>query len=237
MGHTNSANISEILNWDSDFFGFKVGRIVINDIRSEVIINDITYLKEKGCALIYLISPEPLDIRYSGAQDINLVDIKRSYILEKPKIIPVRNIVRAYTGNSEVLYNLAFQAGEHSRFKVDKNITDNDFKRLYRLWIDNSLSKDFADYTLVINSKDNPMGFITAKIKNHELSIGLFATNAEYRGRGIGTSLIQSIINEGALKELAIEVTTQASNKTACKFYENKGFKLNSEEYIYHVWL
>ena len=54
--------------------------------------------------------------------------------------------------------------------------------------------------------QEKAIGFITARKRNNEISIGLFATDREYRGRGIGSKLIQEIINIGANENLQVEV-------------------------------
>ena len=60
--------------------------------------------------------------------------------------------------------------------------------------------------------------------------------NSSPKGKGIGTRLIQEVINVAAKRGLKIEVVTQADNKTACDFYERRGFEKTDEQYVYHIW-
>ena len=136
---------------------------------------------------------------------------------------------------SEALYELGCQAGGHSRYKVDPHISEHDFRRLFRLWIDNSVSRRFADYMLAFGQAGKELGMITAGRKDDMLSIGLIATDASCRGKGIGSALIQSVINLASESELKVEVTTQADNAEACRFYETHGFTVQSRTYVYHV--
>ena len=137
--------------------------------------------------------------------------------------------------SSEALYELGCQAGGHSRYKVDPHISEHDFRRLFRLWIDNSVSRRFADYMLAFGQAGKELGMITAGRKDDMLSIGLIATDASCRGKGIGSALIQSVINLASESELKVEVTTQADNAEACRFYETHGFTVQSRTYVYHV--
>lgn len=41
------------------------------------------------------------------------------------------------------LYESAYQAGIHSRYRSDRHISEETFKQLYRNWIDNSVNKGF----------------------------------------------------------------------------------------------
>lgn len=224
---------SGLLEWDSKFFGFKVGVIWVEHANDRQVKEELRNLQNIDCKLIYVYSPRLLDL--NGFKAI-LADRKRSYILEHPQFVKTPNLTYASFEDPSLLYDLAYQSGEHSRFKVDPNFGEEDFKRLYRSWIDNSINAGFADYVLAPMDKNKPIGLITAKRKDNELSIGLLATDKNYRKKGIGSSLIQEIVNEAARKGLCVEVTTQADNEKACRFYENRGFRIAKEELVYHVW-
>lgn len=230
------------LDWDSEFFGKEIAAIEAGDASDIEIHEAIENLKEFD--LIYLFVSHPVQIeKFVNA----LVDKKRSYILEYPIAKASTAIIQQYSGHPSGLYELALQAGEHSRYRVDPYFKESDFIRLYKTWIDNSLTAGFADHVLVpliekqtdtdhAATKTHPLGFITAKNKGDELSIGLLATDADSRGFGIGSSLIQEIINIAARNNMKVEVTTQADNHKACHFYEGRGFHAASEEYVYHIY-
>lgn len=224
---------SSLLNWDTNFFGFKVAKIDVGDSNDFLVASEIERLQKDGVKLIYIFSKHFISLSQFNAL---LVDQKRSYILPNPFFKATERTILSVTEHPEQLYELAWQAGEFSRYKIDPMIRDDDFKRLYRIWADNSVNRQFADYVIACKEDDTYSGFITAKIKDYVLSIGLIATDSKYRGNGIGSALIQEIKNIAYKKNLAVEVTTQANNITACAFYEHNGFKINHQEYIYHVW-
>lgn len=224
---------SGFLEWDSDFFGFPIAFIEVGLGNERQVKAELDRFLSAGCKLIYVFSHKPLDL---SDYDSCLADKKRSYILTEPVFKEDGNHHAIFENKSEMLYELAYQAGIHSRYRTDPHISEDTFKKLYRAWIDNSIHKGFADYVLACIENDKAVGLITARKKKDEISIGLFATDREYRGKGIGSKLIQEIVNIGAKENLQVEVTTQADNLKACKFYEDKGFQVKEEEYVYHVW-
>lgn len=224
---------SSLLKWDSNFFGFGVAKIDVRDSNDLLVASEIERLQKEGTKLIYIFSERLISLAGYNAL---LVDQKRSYLLSNPSFKTSKRTISSVTQHPEQLYELAWQAGEYSRYKVDPMISDDDFKRLYRRWVDNSVNGQLADYVLACKEDEIYSGFITAKVKDHAISIGLIATDSKYRGKGIGNTLIQEIKNLAYNKNLAVEVTTQANNITACAFYEHNGFRIGHQEYIYHVW-
>lgn len=227
---------SGYLEWDSNFFNKKIGYIDGFNATDNQISEEANRMMQEGAQCIYLFTRRAVNLPNDKAF---LADKKQIYILDKPKSAELDQSIfisnPMYKGNPSDLYDLAIQSGEHSRYRVDPHFSEEEFISLYKKWIDNSINEGFADYVLVALDPE-PQGFITAKIKKDIISIGLFATDSEYRGKGIGTRLIQEIINEAACRGLKVEVVTQADNTTACKFYESRGFRKADEQYVYHIW-
>ena len=222
----------EDLEWDSEFFKLRIGKIDLGDTNKLDFGEIKNLVKITGYDLVYIFSKNKLD-------EINHVDHKRTYTWNPSSRLVAENSnsIENYEGNPESLYNLAFQAGHKSRFKLDSNISESDFRRLYSLWIDNSIKGLFADYVKVYKANDSPIGFITAKKYTDRISIGLIAVNINYRGKGIGKKLMASIMAMGVNQNLPVEVVTQADNIAACRFYESLGFIVKEERYIYHYWI
>lgn len=216
------------LDWDSRFFHRKIGRL---SVCGDIEVDEIDMLCREY-DMVYLFSDKEIMVN----KNCLLVDKKRTYLLEFPQMKPQSTFVKKYVGNPTALYDIAFQAGHESRFKVDPAFSEEEFESLYTAWIDNSLRGIMADYVLTYHDFEQsaPRGLITAKKKNGRLQIGLFATDTEWRRHGVGAALIDRVISIGAFEDLPIEVTTQADNEVACRFYERKGFMLNEQSYVYH---
>jgi len=228
--------VSGYLEWDSKFFNKQIAFIDGFKATDRQISEEIDSFLRCGTDCIYLFTRRAVDL---PGYDIILADKKRVYVLNRPayKELSYDPYISQpiYSGEPSELYDLAIQSGEHSRFRIDPHFSDDEFSNLYKKWIDNSVNEGFADFVLVALDPD-PQGFITAKIKEGKVSIGLFATDRKHRSKGIGSRLIKEIINIAAKRGLKVEVVTQADNKTACDFYERRGFRMSDEQYVYHIW-
>jgi dTDP-4-amino-4,6-dideoxy-D-galactose acyltransferase len=214
----------EYLPWDSEFFGFKVGRVNISDYFS---------VSSCGYRLIYGFSSFEVNIKNG-----RLVDRKVTFCASVgEKRDACLSIIPAYIVTPK-LYSLALQSGHYSRFKVDDTFPQGAFERMYSLWMERSINREIAKDVLMYEENGEEIGFVTLGEKNGRLDIGLLAVDELHRSKGVGAKLIDAAVN--AAKEWGyseIQVVTQLDNSRACEFYEKCGFKKVSVEYIYHIWV
>jgi dTDP-4-amino-4,6-dideoxy-D-galactose acyltransferase len=233
----------EILNWDSQFFGLKIAKINNQNIESNSEMDEIlTELSNENVKLVYLVVNEQNSNSVSILNDIDKpITTNVTFALQvKDNKIETWEGVEIYnqTEVESELYDLAIQAGHDSRYKLDNRFKHGEFERLYRLWIENSVNKSFADYVFIYRNNDVITGFITLKINNDSGTIGLIAVDETKRGLGIGKKLINQVLQ--TLVDLNIStclVATQKENIGAVKFYESVGFSALKSEVYYHIWL
>ncbi|MBN2858049.1 MAG: GNAT family N-acetyltransferase, partial [Candidatus Delongbacteria bacterium] len=137
---------------------------------------------------------------------------------------------------SPELYEIALESGKYSRFKTDKELPTGSYEKLYRKWIEKSVSKEIADKVFVFFEDRRILGLITVKKKNTHGEIGLLGIHPDAQGKGIGSILISAAENyviseEGSL----MEVATQYGNSPACRFYEKNGYSVKSIFNYYHI--
>lgn len=228
------------LTWDSDFFGYKVGKI-------ELLVPDINKLREvlrqskaNGYKLIYVFLPfsqhidQDILLKYNGI----LVDKKITYRYEVQDIDKNNIILEEYDGDACELYPLAYESGKYSRFFTDEKFGENTFQLLYQKWVENSIDRIIADKIFIFRVKRDIVGFVTLKFAINKAIIGLIAVDYEYRGKKIGHKLINCCKKCAINKSLSeILVSTQLDNKAACSFYEKNGFSNNEIINVYHFWL
>lgn len=219
------------LEWDSAFFNLNVGELTLDSFSTRI---DVS-----GFDLLYVLSKEattgniPSFTKTFSEEKVKFS--KELQQLEAPSSAICSIFYCSYT--IEDLYKLAYESGKQSRFLLDKKFTEAKFKELYRLWIDNSLNKKFADDVLVYRENNTVLGMVTYKQIEEKATVGLIAVGPEVQGKGIGSKLIcalESVLVEKKCKELIIP--TQMTNIQACNFYTKQGYKIIEQTTITHFW-
>lgn len=232
------------LQWDSQFFGLKIGKIVCNNENYTDELNQLVNLaKRANYSLLYVFSLEHILLNEKELFRNNalLVDRKIVYQLNiNKKMIRIDDCIFDYNKKklSKDLLNLAYISGQYSRFLLDKKLPENAFENLYKAWIEKSLSKEIADKVFVAQINHKVIGFVTLKTKNEEGQIGLIAVSEQAQRQKIGSKLIDACIlylQEKSMYKLTVQ--TQLANTRACGFYENYGFKKELITNIYHFWI
>jgi dTDP-4-amino-4,6-dideoxy-D-galactose acyltransferase len=228
------------LKWDSDFFEKKVGRIDFkknDDVK--MLLDDA---KNADYQLIYILGGNDFYIDDGILKKFNghLADRKILYQKEIKNIKEPLPFVSEYKDKKTTpeLVQLAFESGKYSRFKLDKNFREDDFYRMYKIWIENSVNHQIADNVFVAMENNQIKGMVTLKINNDNGHIGLIAISPDTQGKGYGKALITACEKELFNKNISkLEAPTQSGNKQACMFYKKCGFKIHSVTNIYHFWL
>jgi len=262
--------ILESLSFDTQLFGYPVGRIDLSDetFQSPCVLSDV---ETRGLMLdaynghcmklLYLYAPVvqcPVKDKRPSFPG-QLVDVKTTLTMPLGPLCAQKEALvrKAFLGEharvaavpksdapSEALRTLAIESGTWSRFKVDTNITKPAFEGMFTAWATNSVNKSIADEIFVALDKDSSeeIGFITLKKKGNVVSIGLLATSALHRRKGVASMLL----SRGALwameqsadpASLSYSVVTQGANETALACYEHFGFVKSTEQDLYHIWL
>jgi dTDP-4-amino-4,6-dideoxy-D-galactose acyltransferase len=230
----------QCLAWDSDFFGKKVGTIhYSSDV--QLLQSLLHQASDEGYDLLYVFSDEKhlLDSYFMERHNGRLVDRKVMFSLAFDEAQNVDDCVLEYEDPflSPELEELAYLSGKYSRFKLDKEFDLDHFKRLYKQWIQNSLTKSIADHFFVIKQDNVVVGMVTLKIQSTHGEIGLIAVSDQVQGRKYGTKLIEKCKAQLLSNNIHhLRVTTQMENESAFLFYNKCGFTVESITNIYHFW-
>lgn len=225
----------ERLAWDSEFFGFPVGRLAVTSDRLQPC-GLRSKIDTSGCRLIYVFLPvgECHDLRRVvvdlGGQ---LRDVKVTYRKKVGRMaLSVDGRCEA-TAVTDELEMLAYASGWCSRFATDDRLSPF-FHSMYSIW----LKRDFERGKIFVRHVDNRIGgMVTASILGSVGKIGLLAVNSSCCGRGIGGQLMRdadSWFVEAGVAEC--EVVTQHANVAACHLYEKVGYSTFSQCEVWHVW-
>ncbi|MEJ5961321.1 GNAT family N-acetyltransferase [Pedobacter immunditicola] len=236
--------IIEYLNWDSDFFGIKIGQVRCSqaELNNADLIELFKQAKRDQYRLLYFIGDRDLHLDNVILEDFNgkLVDRKIIFGGVIDDTQEDTSLVEEYhsTVVAPALEQLAYISAEFSRFKLDVNFKKADFKRLYQVWITNSVQKVIADKVFVIIPNEKIQGMITLSVKNGVGVIGLLAIDDQSKGKGFGKQLVNQVKKYLYAQGVdSVEVATQSANVNACRFYEKCGLREKVVSHIYHFWI
>lgn len=231
------------LDWDTNFFGFSVAKILPTTLSTPTLQQLLKKLKDRDFHLVYWATPfQDMTV---VAQDCGgrLVDKKMTYHIDlttlPPNQLPTNPVVE-YTQltASEDLISLSIQAGLYSRFRLDPQMDQQKFRELYTQWVVNSCNKKLAKAVLVIRDHEQCVAMVTVGEKNGLGDIGLVAVAEQQRGKGYGSALIRAALTWFVQHGYnTSQVVTQGDNVAACKLYEKCGYRQTNLEYFYHFWL
>ncbi|WP_188810380.1 GNAT family N-acetyltransferase [Hymenobacter cavernae] len=143
------------------------------------------------------------------------------------------------TAATDHLQALAIQASEYSRFRVDPGFEADVADRLYAEWLRQAFTQDLTHEVLVYQAHDDlpATGVLILRNTEERTEIAIIAVDKGCRGRGLGSLLIEAArCRARARNQASLQVVTQAGNP-ARRLYEREGFRLEHEEYLYHLWL
>jgi ribosomal protein S18 acetylase RimI-like enzyme len=224
--------IIKYLDWDSSFFNKNIGLLDLsNGFQCSEFQNDYD--------LIYVISRDEVNLDIPnfklGYSENKIVFSKKT--IQNKESADVNIFSEINDSYKNEIYDLAFESGKYSRFKLDSNFSQTEFEKLYKKWVDNSYTKEFADGVLIYKEQNFILGFVTYKVWEGYATIGLIAVCPKHQGKGIGKKLIQSVENELVNIGVAeLRIPTQLQNEKACLFYKGLGYDIIEKKCIKHFW-
>lgn len=221
------------LEWDTNYFGIKCGRINLYDkIDNLSIINK--FIDQNR--FVTIVNYNNDDVNNYTIQNIDKCFLSDVNVLFQKK---VNDIIETFDNiiiqnNVEInndLLDIASNRFIYSRFINDKRLCSRKSKRIYFNWLKDSFNKE--DKYICYDDKNN--GFLLFSFDENEATIELIATNSLIKG--LGSNLIKSMEKFCFYKGIKIiKVGTQLNNIIAQRFYMKNNFIIKQYNSIYHVW-
>lgn len=234
----------EFLKWDSDFFGIKIGKLIINE---EVSFDPMLFKKqvnEECYELVYVFKfNKMLEFEQITETELALVDIQLTMSKKFEKHDYYKEPYEFKTNLTDKerfeCYKIAEATSIVSRFYNEKKIGKEKTKELYRKWIDNSLNHSFSDGIFLFKETDSVIGIHLIKV-NQNNNTGYFTLTGvrpDIKGKGIGSQLWKQSFGYFA-KETEINVVMSPfsiQNTESFNFHLKMGFnKIEETKFIYH---
>ena len=235
--------IIDYLDWDSNFFKKKIGKVELFKDKSNISdINLDKILKNSDYDLIYFFTDISLDIyNYISVFRPFLIDTQVYLNMNIPSILRKMDYELINNDISDMknlnsIYEIAEEASEISRFYYDPYLRPY-AKKLYRKIIDNSLNKSFGS-GIIADSEEEPKGFISLLLSNDLSKELLIAVRKEFNNCGIGRILIKkalSCCHDYGKSEISTIVS--AKNINSLNFHIGQGFEIKKIMNVHHLWI
>lgn len=229
----------EVLKWDSDFFGFPIGRVTRQRLTSVDRDHILAAAERLGLRCLYYLAnstdTESRSAALTGGFDPIQDRIELRKTLDaRQEMIPA---VLADAADSVRLEEIAAHAFVDSRFYRDSRFPRPKVEALYRIWALKSLeSSDHVTY--VVRRAGEVGGFLVAKIAGAAAArIELFAVATVRRQQGIGTELLGMCAADFWRRKFdAATVVTFGSAAAALALYQQQGFTIEETGLWFHRW-
>lgn len=242
---TSDTDPCELLLWDSEFFGFTIGRVRGDTLTPEQVKKIDLWCRRFKVRCLYFLArlDDPPTIGLAEAEGFHLVDVKMtlewqgSRRLEPLKSVPLRT---ARKEDIPLLEILARPLYHNTRFFFDEQFPRPLSEALYGTWIRRSI-EGYADQVLVAESDNGmPAGYISCHLEGNNPPagrIGLVGVNRDSFGRKLGQSLLKGALDWFLTQEVkTVTVVTQGRNYAAQRLYQKFGFLTRSVQLWYHKW-
>ncbi len=239
------ASLCEFLEWDTDFFGFRIGRATVERLTMERARTMMSWSKNERIRCLYFLadtdSPGTIRLLENNRfrfQDIRLTMTRHGLPEDATTKKREHGIRPARAPEIEALREIARVSHTGSRFYHDPGFPRERCATLYETWIERSCSGDYADAVLIAEWKGRPAGYLSCRLREGgEGSIGLFAVDSALQGKGIGASLINASFAWFSERGVhTVTTVTQGANVPAQRAYQRSGFQTASVKLWYHRW-
>lgn len=230
---------AELLPWDSEFWGFRIGRVVgsrLDAARAAAL--DAWAERERVECLYFLGDDEPETVRAAVGGDYDLVE-PRLTLTHRRDDPPMRYDAPGVSVRDHrpeelpQLAALARRTGYVTRFVFDDRFPRDRVADYYAAWI------GFADAVLVAEAGGEVAGYITCRLPESGVDsrFGIVAVEEAARGAGAADALLA----EGArwLEERGMEtvsVDVAARNVRTQRYVQQHGFRTTAFGLWFHKW-
>lgn len=141
----------------------------------------------------------------------------------------------------EITYRNCIPEDEEVEIPKIRELIAKELSEPYTLYVYRYFMYNSPDLTVMALDKDELVGVIVSNISPHKNRryrgyIAMIAVKGEYRGNGIATKLVSSVIT--AMKEKNVDevvLETEKVNTAAMKLYENLGFVRSKRLHRYYL--
>ena len=230
---------AELLPWDSEFWGFRIGRVTGERLTPELAraVDDWASAEAVRCVYLEAVD-EPETVRLAGEHGWDLVEprLRMTHArgtplgLDHACGVPVRLRRREDDG---ALRDLARRTEYVTRFVFDQRFPRERLGDYHAAWI------DFADAVLVVEDDGRLLGYITCKLppEGVDAYLGIVAVDDAAKGGPVASALLVRAVEWCQAQGMdTVSVEVAARNVTTQRYVQRHGFRTSRFRLHYHRW-
>jgi GNAT superfamily N-acetyltransferase len=238
----------QFLEWDSDFFGFRVARATVNRLDAQTTEAMLAWCEEQGITCLYFLAnaDDPPTIRQAEDHGFRMVEVRLTFERRlkgwdpktRPKAAEDVHIRPVQPEDIPTLQELATNSYINTRFYFDDRFPERKCQQLYQAWVRRSC-EGAAQMALVAEADDRILGFITGYRDQDEPrgQFDLTAVRHEVRRAGIGHELFRSGLDWYVRSGVEyIWLVTQGRNIPTQRMVLRHDFLPRDCQLYYHKW-
>ncbi|HSQ25739.1 MAG TPA: GNAT family N-acetyltransferase [Anaerolineales bacterium] len=246
---THHPDLCQFLEWDSNFFQLRIGRVTQNHLKIEDIKTILDWCKDHRIDCLYFLaaSDHPDTIRLAEQNDFQMVEIR--LIMERSlkdwqpgnRVIKDTSITIRHPEPQDlaILEEIAAFSYVDSRYYFDQGFDPQKWQAYYATWVKKSCQGE-ADLALVAEKDGIVVGYITGNINKENPEEGIYELTGvapEARRSGVGQELFRSgldwFVEHGVV---SVWLATQGRNIPTQRMIQRNGFITRACQIYYHKW-
>ncbi len=250
-GLMNTVDLMAIVEeraWDTKFFGRGIARLNPARISEGIVRYALKVCEESDFECLYYLADftDPASVELAERHGFHLVDMRVRMVMDLSEISYENgegNGVEMRSAADEDrcrLEEIAEGSFRDSRFFFDSAFPEEDCRRLYRVWIRNSLKGRYGnrDRVFVAELEGEVVGFVSCDIESPSTGrVVLVGVGQEFQGKSVGITMLRHVLRWMAGEGCShVEVVTQGRNLAAQALYQRTGFRTVEARLWYHKW-
>jgi ribosomal protein S18 acetylase RimI-like enzyme len=233
----------ELLDWDSDFFGFRIARVRAHDLDRDGAAEVDAWCADREVRCLYLLlDGDDRDSAHLAAEHgYRLVDVRLTLrheldgIPEADPRVPIRD---AEPSDIPALRRLAARSHRDSRFYHDDGFPRERCDSLYATWVAEAVP-DPGRWMFVREVAGEAVGYqvVTPHGGDGIARMDILAVDESHRREGIGRNLLfTGLRRPRSAGATAVETATQERNRVSLETHLALGFTCTRREAWHHKW-
>jgi RimJ/RimL family protein N-acetyltransferase len=246
---TQPNNLCQFLEWDSNFFQIRIGRVNQNYLDEDTLKTSLEWCKDQQIDCLYFLaaSDDPKTVRLAEKNHFQMVEIRlimeRSLKDWKPAAQsgddPSITIRHPQPQDIPVLEKIAAFSYVDSRYYFDQGFDSQKWQAYYSTWVKKSCQGG-ADLALIAEKDGEVVGYITGNRNKENPREGIYELTGvapQARRSGVGQELFRRGLDwflEHGVD--TVWLATQGRNVPTQRMVQRNGFITKACQIYYHKW-